>query len=68
MARFAEANIPRLEEWIGRVAETDPGKAADLTLKAIEYHIPKLSRAEVTGENGGPVSTISEIVIKAVDP
>jgi hypothetical protein len=68
IARFAESNVEHLNGWIAQVAETDPGRALDLYLRALEYHTPKLSRAEVTGENGGPVSTISEIVIKAVDP
>jgi hypothetical protein len=36
------------------VALEDPGKAADLYLKAIEYHIPKLARSEQTGPDGGP--------------
>jgi hypothetical protein len=36
------------------VALEDPGKAADLYLKAIEYHIPKLARSEVSGPDGGP--------------
>lgn len=34
----------------------DPGKAADLVLRMAEYHYPKLSRAEVTGKDGGAVS------------
>ena len=61
MALFAEGNVHKLEEWITDVAEgadgrqADPAKAADLFLKAIEYHIPKLARTEVTGENNGPV-------------
>ena len=61
MALFAEGNVHKFEEWINSVAEgaegrqPDPGKAADLFLKAIEYHIPKLARTEHTGENSGPV-------------
>jgi hypothetical protein len=33
----------------------DPAKAADLYLRAIEYHIPKLARTELVGENDGPI-------------
>lgn len=33
----------------------DPGRAADLLLRALEYHIPKLARSEVTGQDGGPL-------------
>jgi len=40
----------------------DPAKAADLYLRAIEYHIPKLARTELTGKDGGAleVSNLSE--------
>lgn len=63
IAMFAEKNVSKLEDWLNRTAEgdpengvkPDPGKAADLFLKAIEYHIPKLGRIEHTGEGGGPV-------------
>ena len=55
MAVFAEGNVQNFSEWMQRVAETDPGKAATLYLQAIEYHIPKLARTELVGNNGGPV-------------
>jgi hypothetical protein len=62
IALFAEDNAESFAEWIKTVAygdgdqvKPDPGKAADLYLKAIEYHIPKLGRVEHTGKNGGPV-------------
>ena len=37
----------------------DPKGAAQLYLQAIEYHIPKLARAEVTGRDGGPVVIVA---------
>ena len=57
IAAFAEGSAPQLAKWITSVAEgfgdvkPDPGKAADLYLKAIEYHIPKLARVEQRGPN-----------------
>ena len=36
-------------EWVVR---PQPGPATDTMLRALEYHIPKLSRAEVTGRDG----------------
>lgn len=59
IATFAEGNAHKLQDWLDRIAEgsdgnrPDPAKAADLYLRAIEYHIPKLARTEVTGQNGG---------------
>ena len=54
IALIAQRNVGNFENWLSKVAAEDPGKAADLYLKAIEYHIPKLARSEQTGPNGGP--------------
>lgn len=54
IARFAEENVDKLAQWIGEV--NDPYKRAELFLKALEYHIPKLAREEQTGADGGPVA------------
>jgi hypothetical protein len=64
ISMVAEQNAPKFAEWLNRVAEgdeknrPDPGKAAELYLKAIEYHIPKLARTEVSGTDGGPIETV----------
>lgn len=61
IAVFAEGNVHNLAKWIKEVAEgsegnrPDPAKAADLYLKAIEYHIPKLARTEMTGVDNKPI-------------
>lgn len=68
IAVFAEGNAHKLQEWLDDVASgaggnrPDPAKAADLYLRAIEYHIPKLARTELTGKDGGAleVSNLSE--------
>jgi hypothetical protein len=54
IALIAQDNAGNFAQWLGEVALEDPGKAADLYLKAIEYHIPKLARSEVSGPDGGP--------------
>ena len=61
IALLAERNIGSLERWLDRVAEEDPAKASDILLRALEYHIPKLARSEVTGKDGGPLEVV-EIV------
>lgn len=64
IAAFAEGNAGNLAKWIARVAEgtkeraPDPAKAAELYLKAIEYHIPKLGRTELTGKDEGPIKVV----------
>ena len=65
VALLAENNVSKLERWLDETAngdpengvKPDPGKAADLFLKAIEYHIPKLARTEVSHSGGIEVSS-----------
>ena len=56
IAEFARANVDSMGAWLNAVE--DPAKRMDLFLRAVEYHIPKLSRAELTGEGGGPVGLV----------
>lgn len=58
IALIAQDNVENFARWLGEVAIEDPGRAADLYLKAIEYHIPKLARSENTGLDGGPQEMI----------
>jgi len=73
IAVFAEGNAHKLQQWLDDVAmgsggnRPDPAKAADLYLRAIEYHIPKLARTEMTGVDGGPVQ-VSGITINLKKP
>jgi hypothetical protein len=55
IAKMAELNAPRFSNWLDQVAAKSPEKACDIYLRAIEYHIPKLARTEVTGTDGQPV-------------
>lgn len=48
--------------WIVR---PNPEGAANLYLKAIEYHIPKLARTELTGKDGEKLPPPATIIIKA---
>lgn len=63
--RIAEENADEFAKWIAMVAygdgdkvKPDPAKAADLYLKAIEYHIPKLARTEVAGDQNQPMQMV----------
>lgn len=50
IALFAEQNVGKLQAWLDEIAKRNPDRAAELYLRALEYHIPKLARTEVTGE------------------
>jgi hypothetical protein len=72
--QLLESNSDNVGRWLTLVAEgdgtdkghPDPGRALDLLAKLAEYAAPKLSRTEVTGENGGPVkvSRIERTIIR----
>lgn len=71
--RLLEDNAENVHTWLEQVAtgshgkEPAPEKALDLLAKLAEFAAPKLSRTEVTGENGGPVQ-ITESRRVIVDP
>lgn len=59
IGRFVDGNAHRVQEWLDKIEKEDGPKAAfDCYLKLIEFHVPRLSRAEITGENGGPVQVV----------
>jgi len=65
IAQFAKANVEHMGEWLNAVE--DPAKRLDLYLRAIEYHIPKLGRTELTGKDGGNIN-ITRIEQVIIDP
>lgn len=52
IAVFAQANVDKMGEWLEAVPED---KRLDLYLRALEYHVPKLARTEMSGLDGGPL-------------
>jgi hypothetical protein len=76
ISRLADESAEDFLSWVKAVAEgdkkqertPDPEAAAKLWLAAVEYHIPKLARAEVTGANGGPMESVTKIVREIVRP
>jgi hypothetical protein len=62
IAAFAEANVPKLQAWLDATAAKDPARAAELLLRALEYHVPKLARTEFSGEVEHTVPQIRRLV------
>ena len=61
IARFVDGNSAKLQGWLDEVHDRDgPLAAIKCFSDLIEYHVPKLSRTEVTGKEEGPV----ELVVK----
>ena len=56
IAMLVDRNTPRLQAWLEEIAQTDGAlKAWQCMMDVIEYHIPKLSRAEHVGQDGGDI-------------
>jgi len=59
IARFVDGNAHRVQIWLDLIAETEgPLKAFQCYTDMIEYHVPKLSRTELTGKDDGPVQMV----------
>jgi hypothetical protein len=60
-AAFVDANSERMQEWLDAIA-TDPKHgpkvAFDCLLAVSEYHVPKLARTEVVGDEKAPVRMV----------
>ena len=66
IARLVDGNTDRMQEWLDRIAiEEGPMAAWRCLSDVIEYHVPKLSRAEVTGEGGGPLSIVVKTEVRS---
>jgi hypothetical protein len=65
IAAFASKHVDEMSKWLLEVE--DPAKRIDLTLRAMEYALPKLARTEQVGEDGGPIKQQTQIVVKFGD-
>jgi hypothetical protein len=64
IAKLVEGNVDQLQDWLAQIAADEkqgPAVAFKLLMDVMEYHIPKLSRAEHTGADGGEIKTVSRI-------
>ena len=69
--RLLEDNAENFGRWLTLVAEgdgtengkPDPAKALGLITGLAEYAAPKLSRAEFSGPDGGPIQTVSKVIL-----
>ena len=44
---LAQGLAPRVQGWLTEVAESDPGRALDLYLRALEFTVPRMARLHV---------------------
>ena len=56
IALFVDGNADRLQSWLDQIAEDKgPQAAFDCFTSLLEYHVPKLARHELTGQNGDKI-------------
>ncbi len=53
IAQFVEGNLDKFDDWLVKIEKEEGALAAFKCLTSLlEYHIPKMQRMEVTGEEG----------------
>jgi hypothetical protein len=68
LARAANNTLNTIAEDLEKIRKKDPEKAIELSLKLMEYVLPKLSRTEMKAEIDTRIQQISvNITQKAVD-
>jgi hypothetical protein len=65
IARLVDGNAHRLNIWLDEIYKAKGPEAAwNCMMDVIEYHVPKLARHELTGQDGQP----QELVIRWKEP
>ncbi len=52
IAQFVDGNADRLIGWLDQIAANNPLAAFNCFMSVCEYHLPKMSRTEITGKDG----------------
>lgn len=53
---FVEGNVDRLNGWLDEICEENGAMAAfDRFMAVVEYHVPKLQRTELAGDQKAPI-------------
>jgi hypothetical protein len=56
IATFVDNNADRLQGWLDQIAaDKGPEAAFKCFTDLVEFHVPKLARTELTGQEQGPV-------------
>jgi hypothetical protein len=70
IASFVDGNAHKMEEWLEQVAKgvkndedkyivlPNPEKAFGMLQSVMEYHVPKLARTEMVGDETAPITHI----------
>lgn len=69
IATFVDGNSDKLNQWLDEIYAADGPKAAFQCFSdLLEYHVPKLSRSEVTGKDGLPIEHNATVTFVGTNP
>lgn len=75
IALFVDSNAHRLTGWLDQVADgvktpqgeyvvpPNPAKAFDMFQSVVEYHVPKLARMEISGDDDKPLVIENNVTV-----
>jgi len=66
IAKFVNDNVEKLQSWLDKIAEKDPKQAYDCFMAIVEYHVPKLARTELAGDEDNPIKAVTDININLI--
>ena len=58
LADLTVANIPKLQEWLDRVANHNPKAALEIYVKLVEFVVPRLARHSLETSNEPQTITV----------
>ncbi|MGB9153654.1 MAG: hypothetical protein WCD70_11265 [Alphaproteobacteria bacterium] len=59
--QFVDGNAHRLVGWLEKIAEENPKAAFDCFMSVCEFHLPKMSRQEITGGAHHQINVITGV-------
>lgn len=68
LAAFLDNTASEFHDWVAKVAKTEPHKACDIYLKALEFNLPKLARTELQPLDADGNKSSFNIQISHVNP
>ena len=68
IAMRVDENAYKMMAWLEEIAAENPTEAFKLLTSVIEYHIPKLSRAEQQHLDKDGKPTDNKLIVEIVDP
>lgn len=69
LAELAHAQIPKVQQWLDRIAEDHPAKAVELTIELMKFSVPQLKALamEINDPSGRPLQSYTLAELEALE-